>query len=126
MRKGFTLIEVLATMVLLAIVLPVAMQGLSIALASATHARRTAEAASLAEMKLNDLLTQSVTAATGLSGDFSPQHPEYRWTYESAPVDYGATEVLLRVTWVERGQERVYTLCTITRESDTTSLGGLQ
>ena len=95
--RGFTLVEVLATLMLLGIVMPVAMKGVSIALAAAEKARHTAEAATLAETKLNDLLTQGVNSASGLTGDFSPDHPEYQWSYQSAPRDYGITEVQLRL-----------------------------
>ena len=38
-RRGFTLIEVLATLVLLGIVMPVAMRGVSLALAASSIAR---------------------------------------------------------------------------------------
>ena len=109
-EKGFTLIEVLATLLLLGIVMPVAMRGISIALAAADNARHVAEASALAETKLNDLLTQGVSSASGLTGDFSPDHPEYQWSYQSAPRDYGVTEVQLRVTWQERGQPRTFSL----------------
>ena len=120
---GFTLVEILATLLLLGIVMPVAMRGMSIALASADSARHTAEAATLAETKLNDLLTQGVSSASGLTGDFSPDHPEYQWSYQSAPRDYGVTEVQLRVTWLERGRSRTLDLSTLTYANATT--GGL-
>ena len=54
--EGFTLVEVLATLVLMGIVIPVAMHGVSIAMSAASNARKTAEAATLAETKLNELL----------------------------------------------------------------------
>ena len=123
-REGFTLIEVLATLLLLGIVMPVAMRGISIALAAADNARHVAEASALAETKLNDLLTQGVSSASGLTGDFSPDHPEYQWSYQSAPRDYGVTEVQLRVTWQERGRPRNFDLSTLTYSTGTTT-GGL-
>ena len=124
MCRGFTLVEILATLLLLGIVMPVAMRGMSIALASADSARHTAEASTLAETKLNDLLTQGVSSASGLTGDFSPDHPEYQWSYQSAPRDYGITEVQLRVMWVERGRPRTFALSTLTYLADATT-GGL-
>ena len=126
-RSGFTLIEVLATMVLLAIVIPVAMRGVTISLAAADKAKHTSTAASLAESKLNDLLTQSLTTGSGggssLSGNFAPEHPEYQWKYDAVSRDYGVTEVQLKVTWLERGQPTEWNLCTMTYQSDT---GGVQ
>ena len=127
-RSGFTLIEVLATMVLLAIVLPVAMRGISISLAAAAKAKNLSIAASLAESKLNDLLTQAQSGGSGggsaMSGDFATDgHPEFHWNYDSAQRDYGVTEVQLKVTWLERGQPAEYNLGTMTYQSDT---GGVQ
>ena len=125
--RGFTLIEVLATMMLLAIVLPVAMRGISISLASAAKAKHMSIAASLAESKLNDLLTQAQSGGSGggssMSGDFAPEHPEFQWNYDSAQRDYGVTEVQLKVRWLERGQPAEYNLGTMTYQSDT---GGVQ
>ena len=64
-RGGFTLIEVLATMLLLGIVLPVAMRGVSVALSAAGTARHLSEAAVLAEAKLNELATPGASGAAG-------------------------------------------------------------
>jgi len=106
--RGFTLIEVLATMVLLAIVIPVVMRGVTVSLAAADKAKHISTAASLAESKLNDLLTQSLTTGSGggstMSGNFAPDHPDYQWKYDSVSRDYGVTEVQLKITWLERGQ----------------------
>jgi len=124
--RGFTLIEILATLLLLGIVMPVAMRGISIALASADHARHVSEAAALAETKLNDLLTQGVSSASGLTGDFSPDHPEYQWSYQSAPRDFNVNEVQLRVTWLERGQPRTFDLSTLSYDTQNAgTTGGL-
>jgi hypothetical protein len=103
---------VLATLVLLGIVIPVAMRGVSVALAAASTARRTAEAASLADAKLNELIADG-NWQSGASGDFLPDHPEYRWSSENVSRDYGTNEVALHVTWTQRGQERTYTLTTL-------------
>ena len=54
-RAGFTLIEVLAALVLIGVVLPVAMKGVSIAMQAASHARHTGEAVELARHKLTEL-----------------------------------------------------------------------
>ena len=127
-RRGFTLIEVLATMVLLAIVLPVALRGVTLSLQAASKAKHTSIAASLAESKLNDLLTQSMASGNGAStaqqqGDFAPENPDFHWSYASTSRDYGVTEVQLKVTWLERGHPAEFNLCTMTYQADT---GGTQ
>ncbi|HEV2296164.1 MAG TPA: type II secretion system protein [Tepidisphaeraceae bacterium] len=110
--RGFTLVEVLATLVLLGIIVPVAMRGVSIGLAAASTARRTAEAASLAQAKLNELVLDGTWQTSGTTGDF-PDHPEYRWTCANVSRDYGTYEVALTVTWTQRGHERMLSLSTL-------------
>ena len=66
-RAGFTLVEVLATLVLLGIVVPVAMRGVSVALAAAQTAKRTAEATSLAQSKLNEMIADGSWQTSHLS-----------------------------------------------------------
>ena len=48
-RRGFTLVEILATLALVAIILPVAMSGISLALRVADESRRQTEATALAQ-----------------------------------------------------------------------------
>ncbi len=140
-RAGFTLVEVLATLVLIGIVVPVAMRGVSVALAAASTARRTAEAASLAEMKLNELIVDGTWQTSGTTGDF-PDYPDYRWTCDNVSRDYGTNEVALHVTWTQRGQERSLSVSTLvypnayaggtdtdsedTDDTGTTATGGAQ
>ena len=116
-RRGFTLVEVLATMLLLGIVLPVAIRGVSMSMQWASHARHTAEAATLAETKLNELIATRTWTSSGVNGDFCEQYPAYKWTCQAASSDYGLTQVDVRVTWLERGQERFIDVSTLTYES---------
>jgi type II secretory pathway pseudopilin PulG len=103
-RKAFTLAEVLVTLLFLAIVLPVAMRGVSLALAAASNAKHTREATTLAEQKLQELTTITMPSGTQ-TGDFSPDFPDYHWTCQVASLDYGVRELDLRVSWDDRGQE---------------------
>jgi general secretion pathway protein I len=123
-RSGFTLIEVLATLLLVGIVLPVTMRGVSIALAAASSARHTAEATSLAETKLSELTTDTLSATTNATGDFGQDYPGYTWASQRVSRDYGLTEVVLRVSWLERGREKSLTLSTLLYESTSSSTGG--
>ncbi len=118
-QPGFTLIEVLATMVLLGIVLPVAMRGVSMALAAAEYSRHTAEASSLAQEKLCELTTLGVSSSTGNSGDFGADHPDYRWTLQRQSRDYGLTELDVSIVWTERGRERSLIVSTLVYETAT-------
>ena len=123
-RRGFTLIEVLATMVLMAIVLPVTMQALSVSLGAASSARHTTEASGLAQAKLHELISTGQLNATS-NGDFGTDHPGYRWEIGSVTRDYNLTEITIRVLWQERGQEKQLTLSTLV-EPDTNATGTIQ
>ena len=112
-RSAFTLVEVLATLVLMGIVIPVAMHGVSIAMAAASNARKTAEAATLAEAKLNELVATREWEFGAGSGDFGAHWPEYKWTLATATREYEMTELVLSVTWQDRGKERSVAVSTL-------------
>ena len=121
-RSGFTLIEVLATMVLLAIVLPAIMRAATISLAAASSARHLTEAATLGEAKLNELVALN-SWSQNTTGDFSPDKPDYHWTLESGARDYGVYDVRLTVTWSEAGKERKLLLSTLAYANTGTTEG---
>jgi general secretion pathway protein I len=122
-KRGFTLIEVLAALVLLGIVLPVAMRGVSLSLAASSSAKHLNEAAQLADQKLNEVVLTGDWAQNGLSGDFAPDHPDYQWTIASQQRDYGLNEVQVRVTWTARGQQRDFTASTLVYDTSNTTTG---
>ena len=131
-RRGFTLPEVLVTMLFLAIVIPVAMRGVSTALAAAANARSTREATSLAQTKLQELTTLAAMSG-GQAGDFGPEHPQYRWNAQTSRVGYGVDQIDLRVSWTDHSnQERGITMSTlhlpetITVTTPASSTGGTQ
>ena len=110
-RRGFTLAEVLVALLFLAIVLPVAMRGVSLSMAAASNSKHVREATALAEQKLQELTT--ITMPSGnQSGEFQ-DNPDYRWTCQVASLDYGVRQLDLRVTWDDRGQERGVTVSTL-------------
>ena len=92
-RRAFTLVEILATLVLVAIILPVAMSGISLALSVASEGRRQTEAASLAQTKMAEILAGQLWQSSSLSGDFARDRPEYRWTSQVSDWQ-GATQSL--------------------------------
>jgi prepilin-type N-terminal cleavage/methylation domain-containing protein len=102
-RRGFTLVEVLATMLLVAIVIPAAMKGISIAARAGSLARHRNEAAGLAQSKLDELVTLGQWQGSALSGDFGPNWPTYQWHAVVIPYPYDTSgsnmqEVDLTVT----------------------------
>lgn len=115
-RHAFTLIEVLATLVLIGIVIPFAIRGTSLALNTASNAKRQAEAATLAEAKLAELVSQGDWNTGNTQGDFGQDWPEYRWKLQAYAHDQNVnvTEITLSVTWTQGGQQRVMNVSTLT------------
>jgi general secretion pathway protein I len=136
--RGFTLIEVLAALMLIAIVLPASMKGIALSSSAATTARRRTEAAGLAEGKLQEIIAASQWQNTSnLSGDFGTDWPDYTWqatvtpwtqsaTYSAASSSTNSTadstlqQIDLRVIWKARGREDSLTISTLAYERTTT------
>jgi len=117
-RRGFTLIEILVTLVLVAIILPVAMSGISLALRVANESRRQTEASALAETKMAEIVAGQQWNSASLSGDFAPDWPEYRWTaqftdWQSTREGPQLRQLDVQVLWKRRGQDRSVTLTTL-------------
>lgn len=113
-RGGFTLVEVLASLALVAVILPVAMEGVSLAVGAAGLARDRIEAASLAETKLAELLADGSWQSGDQSDDFGTERPGWRWA--ATVEDWSGTtlrQVELRVTWTSRGHERSVAITTL-------------
>lgn len=128
-RRGFTMIEVLATLMLAAIVLPAIMRGMSVCLATSTQARRQAEAAALGQDKLSELVALGQLQQAAQSGDFGTDWPGYRWEATVSEFD-GATlqQVDVTVFWspttgAKVAAERGITLTTLVFTSTTSSTG---
>ena len=122
-RRGLTLVEVLATIMLMAIVLPVAMHGISLCMAAASLARQKTEAAGLAESKLNEMIATGDWQFGGASGDFGQAWPEFHWASMSGDwsADPTLKQVSVRVYWNARGEEREVVLTTLMYQSSTTT-----
>jgi len=80
-ERGFTLVEVLATFVLIALILPVVMEGLSLSMKLGTKSKRQVEAGALAETKLAEVLLSGDYNNGDLSGEFDDES-EYKWSLE--------------------------------------------
>jgi hypothetical protein len=118
---------VLAALLLIAIVLPVVMQGLSLATHAASAAKHRTEAAGLAESKLNELVATRQWQTGPLSGDFSPDWPDYRWeatlqSYVNDTSGQNVQEIDLSVFWTNRNRQESVSLSTLAyARSSTTS-----
>jgi len=137
-RAGFTLMEVLAALLLIGIVLPVAMEGITRSVEAGSSAKRRAEAATLAEGKLNEVIILGSANLIDESGEFGPEWPGYMYAVTSQTQDYndalGLIEVTVTVTWPERGDQRALKVTSLMVDANATTpasttpsrTGGLQ
>src|SRR3954452_234064 len=80
-HSGFTLAEVLAALVFMAIVIPVAIEGLSIASRAGEVAARKSEAALVAERVLNtSIITTNWNQSVQNGSEGKGTAHEFRWT----------------------------------------------
>lgn len=113
-RKGFTLIEALIAMTLLAVILPVAMQGISAAISLSTEARRRSEAATLARWKLDELVTTRVWISSQGSSRFEEPWSDYHWTLTAEDWQSGLmTQLTVEVTWTARQKQQSVSMTTL-------------
>lgn len=126
-QRGLTLIEVMATVVLMGVVLPVAMEGLSYCVAAAGAARQRDEAAGLAEAKMAEIIAVGDWQyQSSFAGNFGEEYPEYRWEAQvlntpDAELDT-LRELTVRVTWTSRNEPREFDVSTyVYQPADSTS-----
>jgi prepilin-type N-terminal cleavage/methylation domain-containing protein len=82
-RSGFTLAEVLAALLLLAIVIPVALQGLRVASKAGEVGQRKMIAARIGNKVLNELKVTGQLQNTGQTGVVQDHGIGYRWTVKN-------------------------------------------
>ena len=94
---GFTLAEVLAALVFMAIVIPVAVQGLHVASRAGSVSVRKAMGARIAESKLNELVVTGQWQSLAQKGTIQEGLQSYSWQLQSEP-------------WAEDGAMRLITV----------------
>ena len=78
-NKGFTLLEVMIAVALIAIALTTLLGSQSQSVSFANSAKFETMAALLAQSKMSEIATQEAGAITNDSGDFGDDYPGYRW-----------------------------------------------
>ena len=124
-NRGMTLVEVLATIVMVGIVLPAAMEAVSVSMQASDNGRARAEAAGLAEAKLNEIVATGDWQFGNAAGEFGEPWPDYRWGMSVTDWEADATlkEISVRVLWTRRGQDRMVELTTLLYQGQTTTTG---
>ncbi|MGA3066684.1 MAG: prepilin-type N-terminal cleavage/methylation domain-containing protein [Tepidisphaeraceae bacterium] len=117
-RSGFTLVEVLVTLMFLAITLPAIMQGISLATKVGAQTVKRTEAAGLAQSQLAEIVSTGQWQNGNLSGDFGAQWPSFRWEANVQPwaadtTDASLQQIDVTVFWTDLNKQDSVTLTTL-------------
>ena len=113
-QAGFTLAEVLAALLFMAIVIPVAVQGLRIANLAGQVGERKAVAARIAERVLNELTVTGQWQTASQNGIIQEGAQAYHWTMRLDNWNQGILRLLtVEVTFPVQGQDYEVRLSTL-------------
>jgi type II secretory pathway pseudopilin PulG len=94
MRGGFTLAEVLAALLFMAIVIPMAIQALRIASLAGEVAQRKSQAARVAERILNESIATTNWNVASQAGTVTEGSRDYRWSLRNEVWNQPNTNLL--------------------------------
>jgi type II secretory pathway pseudopilin PulG len=98
--EAFTLAEVLAALLFMAIVIPVALQGLRIASRAGEIAERKREAARVAERILNESIVTTNWNKSALTGTAYEADREYNWSLRTESWTEATTATAMQLLTV--------------------------
>lgn len=102
---AFTLVEVLAALVLIAIVVPVTMQGVGVANRAGLMGQRRAAAMRIAERVLNEAVIAAEPLSASSTGTTVEGSQAYAWTLTGTPWPTDAmTQLTVTVNFVVQGE----------------------
>jgi Tfp pilus assembly protein PilV len=124
--SGFTLAEVLAAMLFLAIVIPVAIEALHVASLGGEVAARKSQAARIADRILSESLVTTNWSNGQQSGTVTEGVLDFKWklSSQSWPQDSAMQQVTAEVTYSAQGRDysvKMSTLANQLNSSPTTS-----
>ena len=112
--SAFTLAEVLPALLFMAIVIPVAMQGLRISSRAGELADRKREAARVAERVLNESIVTTNWNKSATSGTIQEGDREYRWSLRTESWTESTMQLLsAEVTFPVQGEDHTVKLSTL-------------
>ena len=119
---AFTLAEVMAALVFMGILIPVALEGLSLATHAGEVAVRKSEAALVGERILNESIVTTNWNTTVQSGIVRQGWREFRWTLRNDPWNQDPNENTMRLLTVEvtfgaQGRDHALRLSTLVDSS---------
>jgi type II secretory pathway pseudopilin PulG len=116
--SAFTFAEVLAALVFMAIVIPVAMQGLQIANRAGVVAERKDAAIQLADRLLSEIVVTTNWSNVGQSGVLRQNGREFQWRMLNEPWTETALRLIsVEVTYVVQSRPYRVLLSTLVKEN---------
>ncbi len=114
-QGGFTLLEVLAALSVLALGMVILLQTDALNIDRTLHASRLMEATLLAQEKMDEVFSKGVEVAS--AGVTKGQEDIFSWTRTVAVSQYpGVSEIRLSIDWSEGSRERSYSVITFLPE----------
>ena len=110
---GFTLAEVLAALLFMAIVIPAAIEGMHIASLAGTVAERKGEAARIAQRLLTENLVTTNWNQSVQTGTLTEGQRQFRWTIQNDPWEQDPYQNVMRLLTAEvffSAQSREYSV----------------
>ena len=125
--SGFTLVEVLAALLFLAIVIPTAIEALHVASLSGEVAARKSVAARVADRILNESIVMTNWNSGTQSGTTSEGALDFRWTLTSQTWPQDSMQLLTaEVTYSAQGKDYSVKLSTLANPQALTPTMNLQ
>jgi hypothetical protein len=126
-RSGFTLAELLASLLFLAIVIPAAVHALRIASLTGSVSARKGAAARIADRILNESLVLTNWSNASQRGTVSEENTEFRWTLSRANwTVQDLQQLTAEVTFSAQGRDFSVKLSTLADVADLNPNSGTQ
>lgn len=114
MRKAFTLVEMMAAVVIFGISVVAGLEAITACLRSTDNARSHTQATFLAQGLMEEALAETAPIPGEESGTFEEPFGAFEWTREVAETDTpGLYSVWVEVSWTDRGRPRSCELMTL-------------
>jgi prepilin-type N-terminal cleavage/methylation domain-containing protein len=112
--RAFTLVEVLVALMVIAILVPIVMQGLSVASRAGIHGQRKAAAMRVADRILNELIVTNVAQQAGTTGVTADGDVSYPWSLTAENWTEDAMTLLtVQVTFTVQGENYTVSASTL-------------
>ncbi len=113
----FSLIEAIAALLLVAIVLPAAMQGVSLATRASSTALKRRALAECARFRMAEIIADSEWSSGDAKGTFD-DYPDYRWQLTVSDWEDDDLKELILTVYREDDESLTYSISRLAYEAD--------